>query len=90
MDGQLQLSWSACPGAANYWIHAADNDAYFEPDIGNRVAVVPSWTTTWSSSSGVGDADHNWTYLVIAVGGSDQALCQSNRIGEHDYAADIP
>jgi hypothetical protein len=90
VGGQLQLSWAACPGAANYWIHGTDNDAYFEPDIGNRVAVVPSWTTTWSNPSGVGDPDHNWTYLVVAVDGSEQQLCQSNRIGEHDYVADIP
>jgi len=82
--GEFTLDWTTIPGATNYWIYGADNDAYFVPSIGNRIAVVPGGTTTWSSSSGVGDPDHNWTYLVVAVDGSEQELNQSNRFGEYD------
>jgi hypothetical protein len=85
---QLTLNWTAVPGAANYWVHGADNAAFFTPSPNNRVAVVPGGTTTWSTSAGVGDADHNWTYLVVAVDESEQELIQSNRVGEYDYAID--
>jgi parallel beta-helix repeat protein len=87
--GDLVLEWNTVPSAANYWVHGVDNQAYFAPDLGNRLAIVPSGTTTWSSSNGIGDPDHNWTYLVSAVDGSNLELIRSNRVGECDYDADI-
>jgi hypothetical protein len=84
--GQLVLDWTTVPGAANYWVHGADNDVYFTPSTGNRLAIVPGGTTTWSSANGVGDTDHNWTYLVVAVDGTEQELDSSNRFGEHEKA----
>jgi hypothetical protein len=84
--GQLVLQWTACVGANAYWVHGADNHAHFEPDTGNRLAILPPGTTTWSISNGVGDPDHNWTYVVVAVDSGDQEMCRSNRFGEHDFS----
>ena len=69
------------------WINSGTMTSF---NIENRIAVVPGGTTTWSSSSGVGDPDHNWTYLVVAVDGSEQQITQSNRFGEYDYGVAIP
>jgi hypothetical protein len=71
------------------------NEPWFLPDLSpptyvNRVAVVPAGTTTWSSSAGVGDPDHNWTYLVVAIDDSENELARSNYGGEHDFEGDIP
>ena len=84
--GELSLDWTATPGTANYWVHGADNDPYFTPTTGNRLAIVPGGTTTWSSANGIGGPAHNWTYLVLAVDGSEQELMRSNRYGEFDVA----
>ena len=65
---------------------ALDNQAYFVPAVGNRLAVLSPGTTVWGSSGGVGDPDHNWTYLVIAVDEADKEMCRSNRFGEHDFS----
>ncbi len=86
--GELVLEWAEWPGAAAYLVHGADNQGYFVPDGGNQLAVVLSGTTTWSSSTGIGDPDHNWTYLVIAVDSDDEELHRSNRFGEFDF--DLP
>jgi hypothetical protein len=87
--GSLNLVWGTCVGANAYWIYGADNQAYFEPGFmlpfQYRVAVLPAATTSWSSPSGVGDPDHNWTYQVIAVDASSQPLSRSNCVGEFDF-----
>jgi hypothetical protein len=87
--GQLVLDWPDAPGASAYWLYGADNWAYFGPGFSPphayRLVVLPSGTTTWSTSSGIGDPDHNWTYLVAAVDATDQVLFTSNRFGEHDF-----
>lgn len=87
--GQLALVWTPVPGASQYWVYGASNDVYFDPQIvlpyGYRVTVLPSGTTTWSTTTGVGDVNNNWTYLIIAVDGAGQELVRTNRIGEHDY-----
>jgi hypothetical protein len=88
--GELTLNWTTVAGAANYWVFGADNDPYFDLSLENRLAIVPGGTTTWSNSSGVGDADHNWTYLVVAVDGSEQEVVQSNRFGEYDRVLIVP
>jgi hypothetical protein len=90
----VELQWSTWSPASEYWIYGADNLRYFEPGFYPSYqykldAVVPP-ATTWSSSSGVGDSDHNWTYLVIAVEGSEHELARSNRVGEHDFGTEIP
>ncbi len=82
--GELVLDWTAIPGTTNYWVHGADNDVYFEPSTGNRLAIVPGETITWSSANGIEDSDHNWTYLVLAVDASEQEINRSNRYGEYD------
>jgi hypothetical protein len=89
--GELVLSWTAFPGASAHWVYGADSQAYFEPELVSpyqyRLQVLGSGATTWSSSNGIGDPDHNWTYQVIAVGATEQELCRSNRYGEHDFDA---
>ncbi len=92
--GEALLEWTAWPVASAYWVYGADNEAYFEPGLvfpyQHRLTVLPSGTTTWSSINGVGDPDHNWTYLVLAVDGAEQELCRSNRVGEHDSDTGTP
>ncbi len=91
LGGQLVLNWTAYPGATAFWVYGADNNAYFEPGFGpgylHRQAVLSPLFRTWSSANGVGDPDHNWTYLVMAVNASEQELSRSNRFGEHDFDA---
>jgi len=93
--GDLVLQWSTWTPAVEYWIYGMANEPWFVPDQSpptyvNRIAVLPSATTTWSSPSGIGDPDANWTYLVMAVDASDAELARSNRVGEEDFEADIP
>jgi hypothetical protein len=90
----LELQWSTWSPATEYWIYGADNLPYFEPGFAPGYEykldeVVPP-NTTWSSSAGVGDPDHNWTYLVIAVDRSENELARSNSAGEYDFQMDIP
>jgi hypothetical protein len=33
----------------------------------------------------MGDPDHNWTYLIVAVDEFGTVLYQSNRVGEWEY-----
>ena len=80
---------------AEYWAYGTSNHPWFVPDTSpptyvNRVAVVPTGTTTWSSPYGVGDPNANWIYLVMAVDISAQELARSNRAGEHDFLTDVP
>lgn len=88
--GELVLSWTAVGGADGYWVYG-DELAYFGPGLTSpyayRLAVLPPGTTTWSSANGIGDPDHNWTYLVLAVDAVEQLLGSSNRFGEHDFWA---
>ena len=94
INGQLVLDWSAVPYTAGYWVYGADNAPYFEPGLVSpyqyRLTTLLPGTTTWSGSNGIGDPDHNWTYLVIAVGAGDQVLGSSNRFGEHDFDVSSP
>jgi hypothetical protein len=38
----------------------------------------------------VGDPPANWTYLVMAVGASEDELVRSVRVGEFDSTLDLP
>ena len=91
---QLQLSWTPIPQAAEYWVYGAPNQPYFSPGFApgyeHRLVVLSPWSTTWSSSNGICEEDNNWTYQVIAVNGTGGELWRSNRVGEHDFGADIP
>jgi predicted outer membrane repeat protein len=93
-DSLLVLEWTPCSGAAAYWTYGVSNDAYFQPGLvppyEHRLAVLPPWTTTWSSSNGIGDPENNWTYLVIAVDDADLEMMHSNYCGEHDFEGEIP
>lgn len=92
--GYLVLEWTACPEAQVYWIYGADNLPFFVPGLGNpypyRLATLPAGTTTWSSTFGIGNPNHNWTYLVIAMSDFFEEMCRSNRFGEFDFQANIP
>jgi hypothetical protein len=88
--GVLVLQWTPCVSTAAYWIHGMDNQAYFDPDLGNMLGVVPPGVLTFSSSNGIGDPNYNWTYLIVAVDDIDQEITRSNLFGEHDFEEDIP
>ena len=90
----LHLTWTASNLANSYWIYGAANVPWFiagfSPEYQHRLVVLSSGTTTWISPNGIGDPDHNWTYLVIAVDETETELARSNRVGEHDFDTDIP
>jgi hypothetical protein len=94
-NGQLCLTWEPVAGVSSYWVFGMAGKPWFLPDLSpptyvNRVAVVPTGTTTWSSPNGIGDPDNNWTYLVIAMDATEAELARSNRFGEHDFDCEIP
>jgi hypothetical protein len=88
--GALVLDWSRWTGAAAFWVYGADNETYFVPGFSpgyqHRLATLSPLLQTWSSANGVGDPDHNWTYLVLAVDGTEQELCRSNCFAEQDFS----
>ena len=90
LDGEdAVLTWSSLTGISAYWVYGASNDVYFQPGFApgydNRLATLPSSTTSWSSSAGVGDPDNNMTYVIIAVSATELQLGQTNRVGEFDF-----
>lgn len=89
----LEIQWSTWSPATEYWIYGADNNRYyvpgFVPDYEYRVDVVLSPTNTWSTTNGIGDPDHDWTYMVIAVDGSENELARTRYGGENDFAIEI-
>jgi hypothetical protein len=94
VGGAVTLTWSPVEDVTNYWVYGASNLPWFvpggAPGYDLRLDVLPSGSATWSNSSGVGDPEANWTYLVIAVDATESELARSNRAGEQDYAGDIP
>jgi len=92
--GELSLSWGEIPGADAYWVYGASNQPFFIPGAApgyqHRLAVLPQGTTTWETTTGLGDETNNWTFLVVAVDASENTLCLSTRVGESDYIGDIP
>jgi hypothetical protein len=94
-DGQLLLTWEPVAGASGYWVFGTVGEPWFLPDLSpptyvNRLAIVPSGTTSWSSPNGIGDVVNNWTYLVIAMENTNTELARSDRVGEHDFDTGIP
>jgi hypothetical protein len=89
IGGDLVLQWTACLGAAAYWVYGADNEAYFPaggaPGYLHRLAVLSPLSRTWSSPAGIGDEGHSWAYLVLAVDPHENELDNSNRFGEFDF-----
>jgi hypothetical protein len=85
----LVLQWTPYPGTAGYWVYGSSSAAHFEPGpapgYAYRLAVLPAFTTVWSTPFGVGDPDSNWTYLLLAVDLLEGEMCRSNRFGEFDY-----
>lgn len=94
IGGVLRLTWSALSPADAYWVYGAANQPWFDPGVApgyeHRVAVLPPDTTTWSSAAGIGEATVNWTYLIMAVDATGGEMARSNRVGAHDFEADIP
>ena len=92
-DGDLVLEWSAVPGAWNYWVFGTDNDAWFEPGMISpyqyRLHVCSPETTSWFISNGLGNPNHNWTYLILAVDAAEQEITRSTRYGEYDFSTQI-
>jgi len=88
--GQLVLSWPAVSQANAYHIHGISGMQYFKPTPENRLVVLPAGTTTWSTTTGIGDPEAHWTYIAIAVDGSGDELTRSLRLGEYEYECCFP
>lgn len=93
VDGEFVLHWTPHPEAWAYWIYGAENEPYFEPGISlpfnYRIASVRPTTTTWTSPSGIGSPQDNWTYIVMAVDAQHQELVRSGRVGEFDFGLQL-
>ena len=92
-NGELVLQWRPHPDAAAYWLYGAANKPHFlieiqEPQT-NRIAILPSNETGWTSPDGVGSPKINWTYSVVAMDSADEELQRSNRVGEFDFSLPI-
>ena len=83
--GNLTLEWSSWFPATEYWIYGADNSQYFLPDLSpsheNRLDVVTPPTNSWVSTNGIGDPDHNWSYIILAIDALENELARSNAAG---------
>ena len=88
--GDFDLSWTPCPEAQFYWVYGADNAAFFVPTLWPqflyRLDTLDSSTTTWSSTNGIGDSDHNWSYVILAVSAFWQEMCRTEVVGEFDFS----
>lgn len=93
LDGLL-LQWGPVPGAAAYWVYGASNAPHFVPGPGpgfdHRLAVLRPNVTSWLAANGIGEPGNDWTYLIMAVNAAPEELARSNRVGEWDFAGDIP
>jgi len=91
---ELQLQWSTCHGASEYWLYGTANETYFVPGLAPpyeyRLTTFPFGSNTWADTSGVGDPDNNWAYMIIAVGSTGLEVYRSNRFGEWDFEWGIP
>jgi hypothetical protein len=91
--GELSVQWTHCPRAAAYWVYGTHGEAHFEPGFApaheHRLSVLSPLVFSWTSGSGIGDPDSNWTYLVMAVDAAQAELSRSNRFGEHDFGTSI-
>jgi len=95
IEDAVYIEWMQCHGAWFFWQYGADNEAYFEPGLSDpyeyRITGLAGSLTQWPMFYGVGDPDHNWTYLLVAVEAPiPHILWVSNRVGEFDYLLDIP
>jgi hypothetical protein len=90
VDGEVVLTWPEWPDALAYWVYGAVNDSHFEPGMvppyEHRLAVLGQGTTSWSSSSGIGDPENNWTFLIVPVGEGDGALARLGPWSEVDFS----
>jgi hypothetical protein len=90
----LGLHWTACTGVSAYWVYGAANSAFFAPGLvppyQNRLQVIPSPTTQWSTANGISNPDSEWTYMVIAMEPAGAELCRSNRLGEREFETQTP
>lgn len=82
-----RLSWGAVTGATFYELHRTTN-AFFNPS-GAAWQTVPSPTTQYDFTAGIGDSNTNYYFRGIARNAS-QTSPASNTVGEFDYGADIP
>jgi hypothetical protein len=93
VDGEVVLTWPEWPDALAYWVYGAVNGSYFEPGLvppyEHRLAVLGPGTTSWTSSSGVGDPAHNWTYVVIPMNENNADLARLGPWSELDFSLSV-
>jgi len=77
----LELTWTKTIASA-YWVFGAPNVPHFSPGFAPgyqyRLAVLPPYTHTWSTTAGVSDPSENWTFLVMSVDQTDLEVARSN------------
>ncbi len=87
----LTLNWTiaGCALPDSFWVFGSGAKPYFLPDLvpphENRITVLPPDVRTLATITGIGDSTNNWTYLIVAVGSSEQEMYRSNRAGEQDF-----
>jgi hypothetical protein len=93
VGGELTLNWSTWPSATEYWVYGADNNPYFVPGVTPpyqyRIAVIPAGTTTWSTTEGICDPDHDWSFIVAGAGTGFTDTPHTSRVGECEYGITI-
>jgi hypothetical protein len=88
-NGTLTLNWSTVGGVEEFWVYGAEDDPWFKTDLEwpfeNRLFVLDGEVTQYSTTSGIGDPESNWSYLIIAVDDQYHELARSSRVGEWDW-----
>lgn len=96
-DPALELAWVPAVGATvdHYEVWRSVNAPYFDPaDAGCDCAMLAEvddtrYTDNDTAVTLIGDPDHTYSYLVIAVNAAG-ASAPSNRVAAFDFALQIP
>ncbi len=86
---QVQLDWSAVPGAFNYQVWRNADDPYFAPGAACTEANGCTWKsdTTFAHAGGLGNTAVNNSYLVLPASACGAVqTAPSNRTGDFDFA----
>ena len=85
---QVQLDWTAVPGALNYQVWWNADDPYFTPGAACTEANGCTWRsdTTFTHAGGTGNTAINNSYLVLPVSACGTSQGTPKRVGEYDFA----
>jgi len=85
---QVQLDWTAVPGALNYQVWWNADDPYFTPGAACTEANGCTWRsdTTFTHAGETGNTAVNNSYLVLPVSACGTGQGTPMRVGEFDFA----